>query len=865
VNPARFWRSIAAKIFSALVCVCFACIVGTIASLYLQSGRALRSVIEDRNLQVATQASREISRYVTDSIAELDSLSSVIEPLPHDPWIQHAVLANLSIEFPRYRWMAILGPEGMVLADSRLPGGAGAPIEPAVVQRVLAGRTIASPVKIGDDFIPSMIICASTRSPRGSQGWLVAELQLRSIWGLMDAISVGKTGIAYLVSDSGVLIAHPDKVRVLAPGSGAAVPPPPAGLGDKGSVRVDSPGNTERYLTAYAKVAALDWVVAVQQPLRDAYLPASALLRQAVLLLLIGLALSLALGYLLSRALSAPLVELLEGTRTIAAGQPGFRIRIRGGDEVRGLADSFNAMVESLQARTEEVAESARQYQLLTERVNDIIFSLDGFGRFTFISPRLEAVTGYAAQRYIGAELLGLLPRPEQDRWRTMLTELSAGSGRQDREAQLELTGSDGRAIALEVHITADGGPGGSRQIYGIARDVSERARLLEQLGQSQKMEAVGRLAGGVAHDFNNLLTAIIGYCDYSLLSFDDLETLRKNLEEIKKAGLRAASLTQQLLAFSRRQVMKPRILDINGLIANLTKLLMRLIGEDIALDTRCAPGLWCILADPGQIEQVIMNLCINARDALPRGGTISVETSNVALESPRTEKRFTVAKGEYVRLRISDNGIGMDRETRSHLFEPFFTTKEVGKGTGLGLSTVYGIVKQTGGYIWVESEPGKGAAFDIYFPRSEPTASAPSVDGSEEPPEVRGGTETVLLVEDEAMIRAVVRNILGSHGYTVLEAGNGELAEEIARTRRGDIDLIVTDVVLPGMSGRELVERLSAARPGVPALFMSGYTQEIVDQHGVLRSGLSFLQKPFTPKDLLMKVRELLDGHAAP
>jgi PAS domain S-box-containing protein len=865
MNPPRFWRSIAAKIFSALVCVCFACIVGTIASLYLQSGKALRSVIEDRNLQVATQASREISRYVTDSIAALDSLGSVIEPLPFDPWIQHAVLANLCIEFPRYRWMVILGPDGAVLADSRLPGGADKPLVPAVVEEALAGSTIASPVRIGDDFIPSMIISTPVRSLRGSRGWLVAELQLRSIWGLIDAISVGQTGIAYLVSDSGVLIAHPDKVRVLSRSAKAAVSPPPAGLGEKGAVRVDALGRADRSLTAYVKVAGLEWVVAVQQPLRDAYLPASALLWQAILLLLIGLAISLALGYLLSKALSAPLVKLLEGTRTITAGQPGFRITIQGGDEIRGLADSFNAMVESLQARTGEAAESARQYRLLTERVNDIIFSLDESARFTFISPRLEAVTGYAVQRYIGGELLELLPPHERDRWRTLLQELSTGTGRQDREAQIELAGSDGRAISLEVHLTADGGPGGTRQIYGTARDVSERARLLEQLGQSQKMEAVGRLAGGVAHDFNNLLTAIIGYCDYSLLSFDDLETLRKNLEEIKKAGHRAASLTQQLLAFSRRQVMKPRILDVNGLIANLTRLLMRLIGEDIALDTRYAPGLWCILADPGQVEQVIMNLCINARDALPRGGRIAVETSNVALEAPLREKRFTVAEGDYVRLRVSDNGIGMDRETRSHLFEPFFTTKEVGKGTGLGLSTVYGIVKQTGGYIWVESEPDNGATFDIYFPRTEQAAAVAGMDGTAEPREVKGGNETVLLVEDETMIRALVSNILGSHGYTVLEADNAERAEEIARTRRGDIDLIVTDVVLPGLSGRELVERLAAVRPGLPSLFMSGYTQEIVDNHGVLRSGLSFLQKPFTPQALLMKVRELLDGHAAP
>jgi PAS domain S-box-containing protein len=589
----------------------------------------------------------------------------------------------------------------------------------------------------------------------------------------------------------------------------------------------------------------------------DTPLTARVLFHQSLLLALLGIGLSLVLGLFVSRAITRPLVHLLQGTRTISAGNLGYRISIRGGDEVRGLADSFNSMVESLQARTAQLVESERRYRLMTERVNDIIFTLDENGMITYLSTRLEAITGYVPANYIGTFIVDRLPAHEQESARAILRELLEGEHRVDRETQFEFFAREGRKMIMEAHLTADAGPGGKRQVYGVARDVSERARLLEQLNQAQKMEAVGRLAGGVAHDFNNLLTAIIGYCDYSMLSLDDSGTLKKNLEEIKKAGNRAAALTQQLLAFSRRQVMRPRILDLNQLISNLEKLLRRLLGEDIALETRFDAELGSVLADPGQIEQVIMNLCINSRDAMPRGGRITMDTANVSLDSSRRENRFTVTRGDYVRLRITDTGSGMDKEIKSHLFEPFFTTKEVGRGTGLGLSTVYGIVKQTGGYIWAESAPGKGTSFDIYFPRVQGDAEAPSEAA---PTEVRGGRESILLVEDEAMIRVLVCNVLGGHGYVVYEADDGEHAEDIIEARGGGIDLIITDVVLPGMSGRELVERLAAAYPGIPALFMSGYTRDVIDNHGVLHAGLAFLQKPFSPEALLRKVREVLD-----
>jgi PAS domain S-box-containing protein len=858
VKIARSWRSITVKIFGALVGVSFVCIAVSVLSLSFQSGNALRSSISERNLDIARQASREISRYIADSINELDSLGAILGPLPYDPWIMSTVLANLSVEFQKYRWIAILGPDGITVAESRPAGSGNRSLDGGSVTAILSDKRIVSPVRVADDFTPYMIISTPTRIAGAKKGWLVAELHLRNIWGLVDEISVGGNGVAYLVSSSGVLIAHPDKVRVLSPDKSAPVPVPPDLVPGRGVVRVEKENGSPRFLTAYAKVEGVDWVVAVQQPVLDAFLPASVLFRQSLMLVLMGIGLSLVLGVFVSRAISAPLVNLLQGTKTITAGNLDYRIAVPSGDEIGRLADSFNTMVDSLRTRSAQLVESERRYRQVAEQVNDVIFTMDQDGRTTFLSPRLEAITGYTPAELVGKKLVDKLPVSERERAGAVIREMLAGSGRVDREIQLEVLARGGRKILMEAHLTADRDPHGTRQIYGVARDVSERARLLEQLAQAQKMEAVGRLAGGVAHDFNNLLTAIIGYCDYSMLSLDDRDTLARNLDEIKKAGNRAAALTQQLLAFSRRQVMQPRLLDLNLLVANLEKMLKRLLGEDVVLDTSPAPDLGCVLADPGQIEQVVMNLCINARDAMPRGGRILVETSNESLDSSRRESRYTVARGDYVRLRIVDTGIGMSPEIKSHLFEPFFTTKEAGKGTGLGLSTVYGIVKQTGGYIWVESEPGKGTAVDIFFPRA---AGSADVESSGAPREVRGGPESILVVEDEPMIRTLVRNVLTSHGYTVFEADNGETAQEIFHERGKNINLIVTDVVLPGLSGRELVERLGALRPGVPALFMSGYTRDIIDNHGVLRAGLAFLQKPFTPESLLLKIREVLDS----
>jgi two-component system cell cycle sensor histidine kinase/response regulator CckA len=379
-----------------------------------------------------------------------------------------------------------------------------------------------------------------------------------------------------------------------------------------------------------------------------------------------------------------------------------------------------------------------------------------------------------------------------------------------------------------------------------------------EQLRRAQRLEALGQLAGGVAHDFNNLLTVITGFSELVLQRLGATDPPRSYLEEITKAGERAAALTRQLLAFSRRQVLEPEVLDLNGVVVDAEPMLRRVVGETVELRTHLSPNLWPVKADRGQIDQVILNLAVNARDAMPRGGSLTIETTNVELDDAYAQDHAPLAAGPYVRLTASDTGTGMTPEVQAHIFEPFFTTKPPGKGTGLGLATVYGIVKQSGGYIWVYSEPGQGTSFKIYLPRegeSVPAAAPPT-----RPLSAPGGTETIIVVEDDAQIRALVRGVLDASGYTVLEARRGEDALRLGEQHAGPIHVLLTDVVMPGISGRELAERLAARHPGLKVLFMSGYTDQVVVEQGMIEARAPFLQKPFSPEALRRKLRDVLD-----
>jgi signal transduction histidine kinase/ActR/RegA family two-component response regulator len=407
-------------------------------------------------------------------------------------------------------------------------------------------------------------------------------------------------------------------------------------------------------------------------------------------------------------------------------------------------------------------------------------------------------------------------------------------------------------AIALE----------NSRLLLESRRAYDELAETQGQLEQAQKMDAVGRLAGGVAHDFNNLLTVILGRTDILLHPLKPEDPMRRGIELIQRTAGRAADLTRQLLAFSRKQVLEPVVLDLSAVTTDMKDMLGRLIGEDIALLTTPTPGLGRVKADRGQIEQVIMNLAVNARDAMPQGGRLIVETADIDLDDEYVRRHVGARPGPHVMLAVSDTGTGIPHEIQPQIFEPFFTTKEQGKGTGLGLATVYGIVKQSGGYIEVDSEPGQGTTFRVYLPRLD--AEPAPVDRSARPAAAAGGTETILLVEDEEGVRELARDILRASGYTVLEARNGPEALLLCERHQGPLDMLLTDVVMPRMSGRELAERLAPLRPDLSVLYMSGYTDDAVIRHGVLGAGTSFLQKPFTPAALVLHVRETLDLTAA-
>ncbi len=502
-------------------------------------------------------------------------------------------------------------------------------------------------------------------------------------------------------------------------------------------------------------------------------------------------------------------------------------------------------------------AKAEQRFRQLMEAAPDAILQIDREGRIVLANKATERVFGYRCDELIGKSIEILIPPRFRERHPGFRTGCLSSPLVRNMHSALDPRArrKDGAEISVEIDISPVETEEGAL-FTCIIRDVTERKQLEEKLRQSQKMEALGRLAGGVAHDFNNLLTIIGGYGHMVLDGLRPKDPLRKDLEPIMEAAYRAATLTRQLLTFSRRQVVQPKVLDLNRVVARMNKMLRRVIGEDIELNVRLRPGLGRVKADPGQMGQVIMNLAVNARDAMPNGGKLTIETGEVVLGSEWGAPELT--PGRYVVLTISDTGTGMDAQVRSRIFEPFFTTKQKGKGTGLGLSTVYGIVKQSGGEIRVDSEPGRGTTFSIYLPLAHETARA-----SGPRPPVRGlerGTETILLVEDEDEVRVLASEMLRRQGYTVLNARGGEEALRIWELNRNSIDMLLTDVIMPQMSGRELAERLRAMRPDLPVLYISGYTGDVIARHGILESDAAFLQKPFTLAELGRKVRAVLN-----
>ena len=517
--------------------------------------------------------------------------------------------------------------------------------------------------------------------------------------------------------------------------------------------------------------------------------------------------------------------------------------------------------------RMEEALRSSEEYfRSVIENALDVIFILDANGTFRYTSPSIKEVMGYSPEELIGKDSFRYIDPQDLAK---VLVVFEEGVQKPGTATKLEfrIRHRDGSLRNIEaiarnlLHVPSVKG------IVVNARDITKRKRaeeemivLQEQFRQSQKMEAIGRLAGGIAHDFNNLLTVIKGYSQLSLLELKEEGPLKGNIEEIKKASEKVGDLTRQLLTFSRSQVLEVKVLDLNAILRNLEKMLRRVIGEDIELVIFLADDLRRIKTDPGQIEQVIMNLAVNARDAMPSGGKLIIETTNVELDELYAHTHIELIPGRYVMLSVSDTGVGMTPEVKERVFEPFFTTKEKEKGTGLGLSTVYGIVKQSGGNIWVYSEPGYGTTFKIYLPRVDEPQNEEEIMEEKLGEALPRGNETILVVEDNEEVRKVAGRILRMQGYRVLEASNGGNVFSICEQHEGPIHLMITDVVMPEMSGPELAKRLISLYPEMKVLYMSGYVKNFISHQGILGKGANYIQKPFTIIELARKVREVFD-----
>jgi PAS domain S-box-containing protein len=530
--------------------------------------------------------------------------------------------------------------------------------------------------------------------------------------------------------------------------------------------------------------------------------------------------------------------------------------KLKKDEQLLGIMGELGKQIGQFIARKQDeeaLRATTQTLQALVQAAPVGINIIDLEGEVRLWNPAAERILGWTEAETLGRPL----PWPDPVATGGLAT---AAAGRSFHGRSSTCRRKDGALI--EMSLSAAPLRNSQDTVFGtviMLMDLTEQKQLEERLRQAQKMEAVGQLAGGVAHDFNNLLTVITGYTEILLGNLKPVDQVLEFLRQIKQAGDRAAALTRQLLAFGRKQTLQIQVLDLNALVHNLEKMLRRLIGEDIEIVIEPDPLLGKVKVDPVQIEQVLLNLAVNARDAMPQGGTLTITTANVALDEAWGQSRPEVVPGPYVQLTVRDTGCGMNNEVKARIFEPFFTTKEVGKGTGLGLATVYGIVKQSGGHIEVDSKPGHGATFRIYLPRPEEADSRfPEEESTGELP---GGKETVLLVEDEAHVRKFLRHSLQLNGYTVLEAASGTEALKVCAEHKGEIALLVTDVIMPQLNGRQLAEQAATLQQDLRVLYISGYTDHVLDDHGVLAPGIAFLQKPVTPKALAEKVREMLDS----
>ncbi len=841
------WRL---RTYFGLLGLCFVvAAAAAVAYVEVQTGRDARTAGERTTAAAATVAARELG----GALATLRATTAQLAANPQIvATIAHPAGCNLTFDLGETGGghLDIVAPSGAVACSSRSAGSttyAGQRwLRPA-----LAAPTFAAPVR--DSATGRQVVLATSPVP-GGKGVVAGFLELPSVGRELVRLYAAGEPLLMMVVDTRTkrVVA-----RSLAPGRwiGASVAgtafggSPDGALGGMDGVR--------RYYSS-AAVPGTHWRLDVGESTQVAGATGQRLERRELYIILVGLAGVLIAAVLVYRHTASPLVQLAEALRRTDPATGSGTVPVSGPAEVVEVGEGVNTLIASVRAelgerrRAEESLRSSEEsYRLLFQRHPNPMWIFDTeTHRFLDVNEAAVAAYGWSRDEFLGLTIEDIRPQEDVPTLRRTLDAIDDGVTHTGVWRHVR---KDGSRIDVAISSNLVEFAGRPARVV-LAQDVTEQRRLEEQLRQTQKLEAIGRLAGGVAHDFNNLLVVIRGYSATLAKALTDVE-LQEQALAIDHAGERAATLTRHLLAFSRQQVLRPSVVDVNEVVRETQSLLDRLIGEDVEMTVDLVDDPWLVLADPGQLTQVVLNLVVNARDAMPDGGRLSIKTDNVELDADYAASHVGVEPGKYLLLQMTDTGVGMDRETQEHVFEPFFTTKA--EGTGLGLATVHGIVSQTGGHIWLYSEPGLGTTFKLYFKRTE----GRRVERARQPEvAVLDGTETILLVEDEEGVRTFVATILRGHGYRVLEADRADRAEALAAEADG-IDLLITDVVMPGRNGRELAERLQASTPTLRVLFTSGYPADNALRSGIGDATTAFIEKPFGPDELARAVRELLDA----
>ncbi len=846
----------------ALVLAAVAPLVLLIAMVARQHLFNERASAEERALdQAGALADRLDSRFGSIETVLLTLVHSV-SPKPADSLRNDALLRSVAAQLPpEFAHYAVTTSNGVAVGTSdTLPGGRRRPIViPPTASDTVLGFVIQGPAPLyGSEGEPAIAISYGDTALKVRVSGLltVARLQRELSRGILP-----QAAIATIIDKRGTVVfrSHQPERWVGKNVSHSALFA--ASRGKNAGTAAIRDLDAGDVFSGFVTARHVPWVVHVGSPQVLAFAKERADFRRAIWFGGLALAIAFILAWTQATRIIMPIRTVVRDAVILSKGDLSHRSsHANGADEIGILGHTLNTMAEGLEKREEALRRSEMRFRAIIENVNDMIVILNADGTRRYASPAMSRILGYSEEELLTGTAQDLVHPDDWPAVRELMAEVKRSPGT-SVSGQARYRHKDGSWLIFDGALSNLTDVPGIEGIVVNMRDVTEQSTLESELRQAQKMESVGQLAGGVAHDFNNLLTVIAGRTDFLLGSTNLDSEQQTDLAEIKRAAERAAELTRQLLAFSRKQLLQPRVLDLNRVMGEVEPMLRRLIGEDIQIRIVAGDRLGNVTADPGQLQQILLNLSLNARDAMPSGGTITLQTANQSIRGGERAGAMHVEPGEYVVLQVSDTGMGMDLPTQSRIFEPFFTTKAQGKGTGLGLSTVYGIVKQSGAAISVVSAPGAGATFSVYFPRTDGYALAQSAEKGVESP--LSGTETILLVEDDRAVRNLVERVLNSRGYLVLSAARGGDALKMAQARNGNIDLVLTDIVMPAMSGRELVDALRSTRPEVRVLYMSGYTDDEIVRRGLHDPHMSFIQKPFTAENLAMQVRKVLDAAA--